>query len=157
MDFDPSFRLSANFTLGMLTTTEHREFIEQNQRESLNWLSNLTRLACEVLEPVRLLIGPFAVTSAFRCAALNAAIGGSQTSQHCHGEAADIVHGLEPLNRVFNDIAGSEIPFSQLIAEFGSWVHVGIIDEKLHPGRVGQRLVASRVNGATAYSVVKTI
>lgn len=48
-------------------------------------------LCLRVLEPLRQHVGyPITVSSGYRSAKLNAAIGGSPTSQHIRGEAADI-------------------------------------------------------------------
>lgn len=55
-------------------------------------LLNLRQLAVGTLEPIRELLGvPLRITSGFRSAAVNRAVGGSSTSQHMAGLAADIV------------------------------------------------------------------
>ena len=47
--------------------------------------------ARKIFEPLRKWAGgPIKVTSFFRSAALNEAIGGSKTSQHCKGQAMDL-------------------------------------------------------------------
>ena len=52
---------------------------------------NLTALVSAVLDPLREKWGkPITVTSGYRCAELNRAVGGVATSQHLKGEAADI-------------------------------------------------------------------
>ena len=54
----------------------------------------LHMLALRVLEPLRKAVGaPIHVSSGYRSAALNDAIGGSPTSQHIRGEAVDIWTG----------------------------------------------------------------
>jgi hypothetical protein len=50
----------------------------------------LSALVAEVLDPLRAAMGPIRITSGYRTHAVNEAIGGSNTSQHCKGEAADI-------------------------------------------------------------------
>jgi zinc D-Ala-D-Ala carboxypeptidase len=73
----------------------------------------------------------FWISSGYRSEALNKAIKGSKTSQHCKGEAMDIdMDGHKgPTNaEVFNYIK-ENLNFDQLIWEFGSktspdWVHV---------------------------------
>lgn len=53
--------------------------------------ANLGRLARELLEPLRAVLGvPLRVTSGYRAPEHNAAVGGSETSQHMDGTAADI-------------------------------------------------------------------
>jgi hypothetical protein len=54
-------------------------------------LSNLQYLADTVLEPVRVWLGhPIRVTSGYRSPDVNAAVGGSKTSDHLWGKAADL-------------------------------------------------------------------
>jgi len=54
-------------------------------------VSNLKRLAVDVLQPAREKLGlPIKITSAYRNAAKNAAVGGSSSSQHLTGEAVDV-------------------------------------------------------------------
>ena len=55
-------------------------------------VKNLTRLCTDTLEPLRELLGgwPLQINSGWRCPDLNDAIGGSPTSQHKQGTAADI-------------------------------------------------------------------
>lgn len=85
----------------------------------------LAALCLHVLEPVRAQFGkPVIVTSGYRSPKLNTAIGGSATSQHCFGEAADFtVQGVSNLD-VCQWIMRN-LKFDQLIYEFGEegWVH----------------------------------
>jgi hypothetical protein len=155
MNFDPLFQLSSHFTLGEMSRTDNRVLLEKNHAEALWYLDNLQKLCVMVLEPVRSLLGiPVRITSGFRCKELNTSIGGSPTSQHCHGEAADTVYEGHDLKEIFNAIAFSDIPYSQIIYEFGSWVHLGLQDEVLYPGKVKQMLVAYSANGKTVYEGV---
>jgi zinc D-Ala-D-Ala carboxypeptidase len=88
-------------------------------------VANAVVLCSNVLEPVRALFGrPIHISSGYRCPELNALIGGSSTSQHKKGEAADFeVEGMD-VPDVFWAILDSDIPFDQLINEFGEWIHV---------------------------------
>lgn len=53
--------------------------------------NNLYNLCHHILEPVRTALGfPIYVNSGYRCPNLNKLIGGSLSSQHLRGEAADI-------------------------------------------------------------------
>ena len=67
------------------------------------------------------------MTSGYRSPDLNVAVGGVPTSDHCLGFAADIECPQfgTPLD-VCLKIAGSYIPFGQIIHEFGSWCHLSI-------------------------------
>lgn len=87
----------------------------------------LDDLMWNVLDPIRRMWGkPIIVNSGYRCPKLNAAIGGSATSQHMKGEAADITAGDPTKNKeLFDMIAQSAIPFDQLIDEKNyRWIHV---------------------------------
>lgn len=87
----------------------------------------LDALMWNVLDPIRRMWGkPIIVNSGYRCPKLNAAIGGSATSQHMKGEAADITAGdLTKNKELFDMIAQSAIPFDQLIDEKNyRWIHV---------------------------------
>jgi len=107
------------------------------------------KLLCEkVFEPIRTFVGkPIKINSGFRSAALNRAIGGSSTSQHCKGEAIDI-----PVDsKVFHYIKDNLV-FDQLIWEFGNknepqWVHVSYKKS----GNRKQVLRAIKVGGKTSY------
>lgn len=117
--------LSTHFTLEELThsQTATRLGIENNPNDAE--LVNLRRLA-ETLERIRTAVGkPIQITSGYRCKALNERVGGSKTSAHMDGRAADIVvAGLTPI-RLARAIREAGIVLDQLIYE-GEWIHVGI-------------------------------
>lgn len=88
---------------------------------------NLEALVDHVLDPLRRAWGkPLTVTSGYRCAALNKAVGGVKNSQHLSGHAADITAGSPQKNkRLFRLIQQLGLPFDQLIDERNyRWVHV---------------------------------
>jgi len=81
---------------------------------------------------------------------LNKKVGGSKTSQHCLGEAADIV--CQNKNSEMFYFIKNNLEFDQLIWEFGDeqepdWVHVSYRGNRMR----GQVLVASKKNGKTVY------
>lgn len=91
--------------------------------------ANLTALVANILDPLREAYGkPIIVTSGYRCAKLNKAVGGVKNSQHLTGEAADIqaVSKMPKDNKeIFDLIKKLKLPFDQLIDEYGmAWVHV---------------------------------
>ena len=142
-------------TVDMLTTTSLTQYQDLNRQLSPDVRANLTRLINEVLQPITLLIGELpTISSGYRCPQLNVAVGGSKTSQHTDGGAVDIVFRTTSLLAAFNKIMFSPIPYSQIILEFGRWIHVGLIDQERHPGLVSQRLIASKVAGKTIYTPV---
>ena len=86
-----------------------------------------------MLQPIRdAWKGVIVVNSGYRCEALNKAVGGSKTSQHLKGEAADIKVGGKERNRklfnfIYKLISQGKIKVGQLIDEYGySWVHVSL-------------------------------
>lgn len=88
---------------------------------------NLIKLVDNVLDPLRTAYGkPIRVNSGYRCPKLNKAVGGSATSQHVLGQAADITGGNKTENKIIFDLIKSlKLPFDQLIWENGgTWVHV---------------------------------
>ena len=66
--------------------------------ELLDVLTNIYALVDNVLDPLRAMIGrPIIVTSGYRSQQVNELVGGSKTSQHLTGKAADIhVQGYTP-------------------------------------------------------------
>lgn len=114
------------FTLKELTrsTTATEKGIDNTPTPEVE--KNLTLLVENVLDPLREIYGkPITVNSGYRCPELNKAVGGSKTSDHVKGFAADITGGSKEENeRIFN-IIKHNFHFKQLIDEKGfSWVHV---------------------------------
>lgn len=95
-------------------------------------LKKMKLLAEKVFEPTRSHFGnkSIRITSFFRSSELNKKVGGSATSQHCHGEAMDIDNdGSTPANKEIFDYIKDNLDFDQLIWEAGNdsnpdWVHV---------------------------------
>ena len=117
------------FTMGemMRSTTAERKGIDNKcTKEDAVRLKALIE---HVLDPLREAYGkPIVVTSGYRCPALNKAVGGSATSDHMRGCAADI-HGTPNTKaenkRLFYLIQSLNLDFDQLIDEKNfSWVHV---------------------------------
>lgn len=91
--------------------------------------ANIARLVDEVLDPIREAWGrPLTVTSGYRRPEVNKAVGGSATSHHLKGMAADITTGNEVDNRrLYETIQRLGVPFTQLIGrkyDF-KWLHIG--------------------------------
>lgn len=89
--------------------------------------TNLLRLIEYVLDPLRTQYGkPIKVNSGYRCPALNKMVGGSKTSHHVYGMAADISAGDAAKNRqLFLLAQRMNLPYCQLIDEYGyKWVHI---------------------------------
>lgn len=100
-----------------------------------------------ILDPLREIINdPIVVSSGYRSPALNSAVGGSSTSQHLLGEAADITCPAVGTKRLFEILRDSGLPFDQLIFE-GTWVHVSY-----GPKNRREILIAHFSNGRVSYS-----
>lgn len=122
-------KLSPHFTLAEMTVsqTAARRGIDNTPDKTV--IANLTDLCENVLEPVRNYYKkPVIVTSGYRSKKLNSAIGGSKTSDHCFGYAADFtVQGVSNLEVC--DWIHKNLNYKQLIAEFipasgfGGWIH----------------------------------
>lgn len=114
-------------------------------------------LAKHVFEPMRKHFDkPIRVNSFFRSIALNKAIGGSSTSQHCKGEAIDLDATKGFTNRDIYNYIKDNLDFDQLIWEFGTdlepdWVHVSYKYEGLNRKQI---LKAERINGKVKYKVI---
>lgn len=144
-------QLSPNFYLHEFTRSQAaaRHGIEIEAPEGSKVFSNLQQLARVALQPARDALGPIFISSGYRPNLLNRAIGGSDTSAHVFGCAADIsVVGHTPLE-VAQWFANSGIPFDQVIHEFGQWVHVGMAKPGAEPRR--ELLTAVRKPGRTHY------
>ena len=97
---------------------------------------NLENLVNFVLDPLREAYGkPIVVTSGYRCNKLNQLIGGSKTSQHCTGQAADICSSIgtkEENEKLFNLILELKLPFDQLINEHDfDWIHISYANRNM--------------------------
>lgn len=121
-------RLSKHFTLTELTRSTSAHRLGLDNSPTVRELANLMRLAA-VLEDVRHVLGnrPILISSGFRSEAVNKAVGGSTSSAHRLGLAADFTcpDFGSPL-MVCRAIASSGIQFDQLIHENGLWVHLGL-------------------------------
>lgn len=88
--------------------------------------ANLERLVDKVLDGLREIYGkPITVNSGYRCPELNKAVGGSKTSDHVKGFAADLTGGSKQENEKIFNIIRDNFTWTQLINERDfSWVHV---------------------------------
>ena len=107
--------------------TATRYAIDNSMSETAK--ANVAVLVDRVLDPLREAWGrPIYVNSGYRCAELNKAVGGSKTSHHMRGMAADIRTGNYVDNaKLFQLIQTLKLPFTQLIDESNfAWVHVSL-------------------------------
>jgi len=147
-------QLSVNFSLLELTSSETAARKGIDNTPSVEVISNLKYLCDNVLQPLRVRYGKtINISSGYRSPKLNKAIGGSMTSDHCIGCAADITVPKDDFKRVFEMIR-NHLPYDQLIWEMGDdtapqWIHVSYRVK----GNRGQVLRASKnMLGQTRYS-----
>lgn len=120
--------LSKNFSLEEMTMSETATRLNIDNTPSAIVINNLTNLCNNVLEPLRELLGrPILITSGYRSPLLNQAIGGSKTSQHCIGQAADFhVNGMT-VEELYQFVKKIDLPTDQVIQEFDKWCHVSFL------------------------------
>lgn len=120
-------------------------------------IANLKLLAEKVFEPIRNNFRcPIHISSGYRSAELNKAVGGATTSQHSSGEAIDIDMDGSPngvTNKMVFDYIKKYLEFDQLIWEFGTaenpdWIHVSYESTGKQRKQV---LKAYKENGKTHY------
>jgi zinc D-Ala-D-Ala carboxypeptidase len=131
----PGVRVSPHFSFAELTTTEHREFLREQAEPPPQIRANLVRLAVDLLEPAREIVGPLRVNSGYRAPGLNAAIKGSKTSAHMDGLAADVWPLGMDIVDAYERMALSGLAFDQAIFEFGRWLHLGAAKHAVEPRR----------------------
>jgi hypothetical protein len=146
--------LSANFSLKELTKSDTATRLGIDNTPDAETIDNLKTLCDKVLQPVREHFGKsVTVNSGYRSPESNAAVGGSKTSDHCKGMAADIeiagVANAELAQWIMNNL-----DYTQLILEFytqgipdSGWVHVSYDPKNLKK----QELTAVKVAGKTQY------
>ena len=124
-----TIRVSKNFALSEMVKSATAERLNVDNSPIDIHLVNLTHLAIHILQPVRDQFGVITINSGYRSPALNAKVGGSKTSQHCNGQAADFESFSTPNPDLAKWIANN-LEFDQLILEFydgvnpnSGWVH----------------------------------
>lgn len=139
--------LSRHFTLEEMTHSQTASRRGVLNRPGPDEVENLRRLCLNILEPLRVHLGrPIMVSSAYRAPYVNRLVGGASTSQHVRGQAADIVVPGMSVDEVVKAIHDLNLPYDQLIDEFGDWVHVSYSARKR-----GDFLIARHVRGKTIY------
>ncbi len=146
-------KLSTNFSVAELSKSEAATRQGLDNTPSMEVIDSLQALVDNVLQPLRDKLGPIVVTSGYRSPAVNKAIGGSATSDHCKGQAADI-EVLNMDNKALAEYIPDNMKFTQLILEFyrkgvadSGWVHVSYDAKNLK----NQVLTAVKVDSKTVY------
>lgn len=116
--------LSKFFTLEEMVQSQRAARDGIPNRPGPDEIENLRRLCINVLDPLRRELGPVSVSSGYRGLLLNRAVKGARNSQHLTGCAADINVPGYTVSFIISTIRRLNLPFDQLIDEFGAWVHV---------------------------------
>ena len=148
-------KLSENFTMAEFIKSDTANRLGIDNTPEGEHLENAKALFENVVQKVRDHFGPTVLNSGYRCPELNEAVRGSKTSQHCHGEAADIeVPGVA--NGELAQWIVENLDFDQVILEFytpgqpsSGWVHVSY---KADGTNRNKALTASRIDGKTVYT-----
>jgi hypothetical protein len=147
-------QLTNNFSLKELTVSDTATRLGLDNTPNETVILNLKVLAENILQPVREHFGKSVkVNSGYRAPEVNAAVGGSKTSDHCKGQAADIeITGVA--NGDLAKYIAENFKFTQVILEFytqgipdSGWVHVSYDKNDLKC----QTLTAVKKDGKTVY------
>jgi len=147
-------QLTSNFSLAELVKSETALRHDMDNTPGETEIENLKQLCEQVLQPVREHFKTgVKVNSGFRHPEVNAKVGGSKTSDHCKGQAADIeIPGIPNADLAIWIM--DNLQYTQLILEFytpgipdSGWVHVSYDPANLKK----QNLTAVKKYGKTVY------
>ena len=151
----PDMQLSTHFKLNEFTKSDTAIRKRIDNTPGPAHAANLKKVCEKILEPVRNHFGrPVRINSGYRGPALNAAVGGSNKSQHCNGQAVDFeIDGLP--NPELAKWVAENCEFDQIILEFydpkegpnSGWVHASYAEGANRK----QKLTAVMEKGKTVY------
>lgn len=140
---------SKNFSTAEMFSSQVARLNNINNAPTPEIQKNLEKLCKKILQPIRDKWGkPLFVSSGYRCEALNKKVGGSKTSQHLYGEAADIIpfenfkYDVDEVDNLFKLIVdmidADEITVGQLLLEQKDdghggktrWIHISLPNKK---------------------------
>jgi len=160
-------QISKHITLAEATRSDAASREGLDNTPNATQIENIKLWAEKVFEPLREHISvkrkkdtPIHINSIFRSVAVNAAIKGSATSQHCAGAKSGKFEAAGDIETHYPDFTNKDLflaikergVFDQLIWEFGddkepAWVHVSYAAS----GNRRQILKATKINGETKY------
>ena len=148
-------QLSKNLALAEVMRSETAKRKGISNMPTPEHIENFKKLAENVFQPIREHFGvPIHLSSGYRSAALNKAVGGASSSQHCKGEAIDIdMDGTTVTNKQIFEFVRDNVNFDQMIWEFGTdanpdWVHVSYNSDGAQRKQI---LKAVKAGGTTKY------
>ncbi len=150
-------KLSQHFTMQEMVKSQNAIRYGINNMPTVTEQYALQAVAKHILEPVRVFGGnqPFSPSSGFRNEKVNVLAGGSENSQHRHGEAVDFELSTCSNFELANWIRYT-LDFDQLILEFytpgepnSGWVHCSYVEPQIGRASTGKK---NRRNVLTAIS-----
>ena len=124
-------KLSKNFSLSEITYSSTAKRLGIDNAPNKKHLQNIQNLITKVVQPIRNHIGAIRISSGYRSPVLNRAIGGSNKSQHCKGEALDLQYwenGEMNNKKLYDWIIDNGVEFDQMINELnGQNIFGGIL------------------------------
>ena len=107
-----------------------------NEPDQATWM-RIKLLMTFVMDRIREATAPIVPNSVYRSPAVNAKVPGSaKTSQHMVGEACDFLPNGWTVNNTIKKILELNIPFDQLIDEYGQWVHISYSSQRPNRGQI---------------------
>ena len=129
-----------NFELSEFLKSDRAKAAGIDNTPTFEVVDNLNELVEKLLQPLRAAVGkPIEVSSGYRCARLNQLVGGSSTSAHLYGYAADTTCPYMTFSRyrdfVIEWAKRTGAKFDQIIVEHEratgkEWVHIAIKNGK---------------------------
>ena len=143
-------QITKNFSLAEMTVSQEAARNGLKNVPDKKQIDSLIALCENILQPLRDRVKkPIVVSSGYRSVTINRRIGGSAASQHCKGEAADFTISGMSVDEGVKLILQMDLPFDQLIDEFGAWIHVSY-----GPHHRRQVLTARKIGGKTVYKEI---
>lgn len=122
-------KLSPHFQLEEFTRSETAKRLKIDNTPTNEEVKNLQVLCIYLLEPLRNYLGrPIIITSGYRSAKLNKAVGGATSSYHIRGMAADIRIASVDEAKKAGDFLVKLDKLDQVILEVrhnAMWLHIG--------------------------------
>ena len=120
---------ASNFTYGEMI---HSDTAIKNNIDNIpndNQWENLENLAINILQPLRNQFGAIKLHCAYRSPEVNKKVGGSPTSNHILGQAADLTPSNSSIKLIDMVVwIHNNVPYHELIAEYfdlpTAWIHV---------------------------------
>ena len=150
--------ISPNFAFEELYKSDTAKALGIDNTPNATIAKRLEDVVINVLQPLRDLWGqPIIISSGYRCNALNAAVGGSASSQHMLGEAVDIRTKSDTRDgnmALLKCFLRSGIEFDQVIAENvdskdrPDWIHISFTTRRANRHK---RTTMRKVNGKVTY------